>query len=197
MLTHLLAYLDEEEDQRLLEDIFYTYSKQMYVLAESYLHRPADAEDVVGTVFERIASKNFDIVRAITDETDLRNYLLKATKNTALNAIGKKRQDNAISDREENFISFEDLVSEEDLLEQICTKLEYEDVLLAIARMDEKYRNVLYYHFVLEKSIPETAKLLFQSVSATKQQLVRGKKQLLTVLSEKGGAENVCDKSRA
>ena len=70
-------------------------------------------------------------------------------------------------------------------------------MLLAIARMDEKYRNVLYYHFVLEKSIPETAKLLFQSVSATKQQLVRGKKQLLTALSEKGGAENVCDKSRA
>ena len=197
MLTHLLAYLDEEEDKKLLEDIFYTYSKQMYVLAESYLHRPADAEDVVGTVFERIAAKNFDIVRAITNETDLRNYLLKATKNTALNAIGKKRQDNVISDREENCISFEDLVSEEDLLERICTKLEYEDVLLAIARMDEKYRNVLYYHFVLEKSIPETAKLLFQSVSATKQQLVRGKKQLLTALSEKGGAENVCDKSRA
>lgn len=99
MLTSLFAYLDDEKDEKLLEDIFYGYAKQMHVLAESYLHSAADAEDAVSQVFEKIALKNFDIVRKIENEEDMRNYLLKATKNTALNLDGQKMQSVRFSGR--------------------------------------------------------------------------------------------------
>ena len=79
-LNWILAYLDEEADQQLLEDIFYTYSKQMAEYAGTILQNKDDVEDVVGTVFERIAARTFDVVRSIQNETDLRNYVLKGLR---------------------------------------------------------------------------------------------------------------------
>lgn len=193
----ILTYLDDEEDQLLLEDIFYTYSKQMMSLAVTYLKNTEDAEDAVSTVFEKIATKNFDIVRQIQNETDLRNYLLKSTKNTALNMMGKKcNQYVSLDEVYESEIADIDDISDEDFVEHVCIKMECEDIINTICSLEEKYKNVLYYHFVLEKSIPETAKLLFQSVSATKQQLVRGKKLLLMKLDRKGEQKNAYDESR-
>ena len=175
MLVYLLAYLDDDDDKTLFADMFHSYSKQMYSLAESYLRNQDDAEDAVSTVFERIATCNFDLVRTLKGD-DLRNYLLKATKNTALNMLGRTRGRalslESISRGEREFLS------DDGFVDLICDKMEYEDVLRAIEDLNEKYRDALYYHFVLEKTIPETASLLFQSVSATKQQLVRGKKAL-------------------
>ena len=56
-------------------------------MANSILKNTDDAEDAVSTVFLKIATKNWDIVNSINNKTDLRNYLLKATKNTSLNMI--------------------------------------------------------------------------------------------------------------
>lgn len=50
--------------------------------------------------------------------------------------------------------------------------------------LEPKYRDVLYYHFVMEVPVPELAKTLNQSLAATKKQLVRGKKRLLQLLEE-------------
>jgi len=186
-LNFILAYLDDENDQKLLEDIFYAYSKQMMHLALSYLKNEEDAEDAVGTVFEKIASRNFDVVRNIKNEVDLRNYLLKATKNTSLNLLRDRKKENVSLDEipEYNLAENGDL-SDDCFYKVVCTKLDYETVLKAISQLNEKYRDVLYYHFVMEMTVSEVAKLLFQSVSATKQQLVRGKKMLLSLLNEEG-----------
>lgn len=186
-LSLILAYLDEEKDQKLLEDIFNTYSKQMMCLAKTYLKKEEDAEDAVATVFERIASRNFDVVRSIENDIDLRNYLLKATKNTSLNIIKVKKKTSVSLDQipEYRMGSKEELI-DEGFLETVCNKMEYEEVMKALGSLNEKYRDALYYHFVMEMTVSEVAKLMFQSVSATKQQLVRGKKMLLSLLNEKG-----------
>ena len=55
MLTLYLAYLDDANDQRLFEDIYYSYRKQMVTLALSILGQTEDAEDAVSKVFVRIA----------------------------------------------------------------------------------------------------------------------------------------------
>lgn len=61
---------------------------------------------------------------------------------------------------------------------KVCCGIEYERIVEAIASLDEIYREALYYHFVLEMSVPEVAKLLDCKVSTVKQRLVRGKKLL-------------------
>ncbi|MBQ6825740.1 MAG: hypothetical protein IJP34_03660 [Clostridia bacterium] len=80
MLALYLAYLDDENDKELFENIYYSYRKQMLLMAENILKNTNDSEDAVSTVFLRIAQKNWDVVSNIKSPTDLRNYLLKATK---------------------------------------------------------------------------------------------------------------------
>ena len=194
-LSVILAYLDDEKDQILLENIFNTYSKQMMYLAKTYLKKEEDAEDAVATVFERIASRNFDVVRSIKNDIDLRNYLLKATKNTSLNMIKEKKKTCVSLDQiPEHCICLKEELIDEGFLETVCRKMEYEEVMKALGSLNEKYRDALYYHFVMDMTVSEVAKLMFQSVSATKQQLVRGKKMLLSLLNKEGDETSGNDK---
>ena len=80
MLVLYLTFLDDEHDKSLFEKIYISHRKQMALLAMSLLKDESDAEDVVADVFLRIAQRNFDVIRAIKNDTNLRNYLLKATK---------------------------------------------------------------------------------------------------------------------
>lgn len=187
MLALYLAYLDDDNDQKLFEDMFLSYRKQMVTFAVTILDNEDDAQDAVGDVFLRIAQKNWDVVRDIKNETDLRNYLLKATKNTSLNKIKTKKKENVSLDTimEYDMDGIEDL-SDDTFLEVICSKYEYDKVVQAIKLLNEKYRDAMYCHYVMEVTVPQTAKSLNQKLSATKQQLVRGKKMLLSLLSKKG-----------
>lgn len=191
MLALYLAYLDDDNDQKLFEDMFLSYRKQMVTFAVTILGNEDDAQDAVGDVFLRIAQKNWDVVRDIKNETDLRNYLLKATKNTSINKIKTKKKENVSLDTimEYDMDGIEDL-SDDTFLEVICNKYEYDKVVQAIKLLNEKYRDAMYCHYVMEMTVPQTAKSLNQTLSATKQQLVRGKKMLLSLLGKKGDEKN-------
>lgn len=191
MLALYLAYLDDDNDKKLFENMYLSYRKQMVAFAITILGNEDDAQDAVGDVFLRIAQKNWDVVRGIENETDLRNYLMKATKNTALNKIKGKKKENVSLDTimEYDMDGIEDL-SDDTFLEVICNKFEYDKVVEAIRSLNEKYRDAMYCHYVMEMTVPQTAKSLNQKLSATKQQLVRGKKMLLSLLGKKGDEKN-------
>ena len=163
----------------------------MVTLALSILGKKEDAEDAVSKVFVRIAEKNWDVVRGIKSDTDLRNYLLKATKNTSLNMIKARKKENVSLDTiSEYYLEGIEELSDDSFLEVICNRVEAEKVKKTILQMNEKYRDVLYYHFVMGLTVPETAKSLNQTVAATKKQLVRGKKMLLKMLGIEGVETN-------
>ena len=152
----------------------------MLYLAYSYLHNKDDAEDTVHDVFLFIAQKHISFLKSIKNDNDIRNYLLKATKNKAIDKIRSKKSE---------FVDLENVVNQEKLndntLEKILLKADYETVLSAINDMKKPYRDALYYHYVLEMTVKQVADFLNQSVSATKQQLVRGKRLLLSNLKGK------------
>ncbi len=154
MLALYLAYLDNDNDQKLFEDMYLSYRKQMVILAITILGNENDAQDVVGDVFLRIAQKSWDVVRGIENETDLRNYLLKATKNTSINLIRRKKKENVSLDTimVYNTDGIEDL-SDDTFLEMICNKFEYEKTVQAIRSLNEKYRDVMYCHYVMEMTV--------------------------------------------
>lgn len=191
MLALYLAYLDEANDKELFSNIYYSYRKQMVAVAIPILNNNADAEDVVEDVFLRIAQKYFDIIRSIKNETDLRNYLLKAAKNTAINRLKSQKKDNMSLDTvlEYNMSEIKEL-SDDTFIEVLCNKMDYDQIVDAIKNLSEKYRNVLYYHFVMELTVPQTAKALNQSLSTTKKQIIRGKKLLLSFLEIEGVEED-------
>lgn len=161
-----------------MDELYHTYRNQMYALAFSILHSQMAAEDAVHDVFVRVAA-NRSVLEKIKSQEDMRNYLLKATKNTALNALRKTSRE----------IPFEEpALSDEEFFDAVFRRGAYEEVVRAIRALDGKYADVLYFHFVLEMTVPETAKALDRSISAVKQQLVRGKKMLLSQLEHRKGA---------
>lgn len=191
MLLLYLNLIDDEQQRIEFEEIYTTYRKQMILLAKSFLHNDADAEDVVHDVFLRIATKHMKFIQGLHDPEDVRNYLLKATKNTALNELKRKgRSTLSIETLSDSELDNARELSDAAFIELLCAKADYEKVVQALLSMREPYRDILYYHFVLELSVPEAAKRLGRSTAAAKQQLVRGKKLLLSKLELGGEADH-------
>ena len=184
MLIFYLTFIDDFDDKKLFENLFYSYRKQMVYLAMSYIHNQDDAEDIVHDVFLNIAQRHMSIIKNVKNDKDMRSYLLKSTKNKALNKIRDRKKDNICIDSIIDFSN--ESITDSEFIDKICDESEYEHVLTAIESLDSIYRNSLYYHFVLEIPIQEVSKILNQSISTTKKQLVRGKKRLLALLETKG-----------
>ena len=185
MLNLYLSLIDEENKKSRFEELYLAYRKQMILVAKSVVRNDSDTEDVVQEVFFNIAMRHMDTLYAIKQEKILRNYLLTATKRTAINWL--RRYKNIIYVEPEMEIDYMiPEVPDDSFIDYICNRLEYEQVLKSIATLEEKYKLVMYYHFVLEIPVPKVAVMLHQSVATTKKQLVRGKKKLLALLEKKG-----------
>ena len=183
MLPVFFALLIGETDKRQFEQIYLTYRKQMFAVARAYLPNDADAEDAVHDVFLRVASGCWDSVRSIDNETDLRNYLLKAVKNRALNLLDRRAQKNLSLEED-----FQDSLlpggTDDETFAAACAQIEQTRLLAAINSLPELYRDALYYRFVLQFSVTETAQTTGKTISAVKKQLQRGKQKLLELLQE-------------
>ena len=159
--------------------------------AKSFLHSDSDAEDVVHDVFLRIATKHMGFIQELKNPKDIRNYLLKATKNSTLNELKRKgREHSSIDSVSDADLSHISNLTDDCFLEQLCVKSEYDNVVQALISMEEPYRYIMYYHFVLELSVPDAAKHLGINISTAKKQLVRGKKLLLDKLGIRGDLSN-------
>jgi len=195
MLVLYLSLIDEENKKNRFTEIYLSYRKQMLIVAMSVVHSEADAEDVVHEVFLNIAMRHMETVRGIKEEKVLRNYLFTATKRTALNWL-RKYKHIVYVEPEMELDNILPEIPDDKFVEHICERMEYEQVLKAIGNLEEKYKIVIYYHFVLEIPIPKVAEMLQQSVATTKKQLVSGKKKLLTLLEMRGEESNVNDERR-
>lgn len=183
MLALYMSFIDDESHRRLFEDIYISYRKQMFLVARSVLGNDSDAEDIVHDVFLKIAKKHMARINKIEKDTDLRNYLLKATKHAALDHWRKHRRERMAAGAEFEAVVLDVVdLTDDAFVEKICNSIEYERIGSAIASLKDIYREVMYYHFVMDLSVPEVAKLLDCKVSTVKQRLVRGKKILYTQL---------------
>lgn len=186
MLALYLALIDDEDDKKLFEEIYESYRKQMLAVAISILKNNEDAEDAVHDVFYRIAAKHIKVIRKIENIDGRRNYLLKAVKNTALNMLKKKSEDSLEALPETEWNPSGDF-SDKEFLDMICNKMDYDRIMEEIRKLDDLYRDVLYYHFAAGLTAPEISDFFDRSLAAVKRQLVRGKKQLIHNIGLKKG----------
>lgn len=184
MLAFYLSLIDNENDKIRFEEVYYTYKKQMAHLANSILHNHHDAEDVVHDVFCSVASSHMDVISKASSEGDVRIYLLRSVRNASISVLRKKkvRTDYENTKRREMAV-----IKNEDFIDQVCAKTEYEEVVELIDTLEPKYRDVLYYHLVLGLSVKETAELLGRETNTVRQQLFRGKNMVVDMISEKKG----------
>lgn len=175
MLFLYLAIIDDEDERAKFEKLYYNYRKRMVYEAYLVLHNNADAEDAVHDTFIKIARNMKSIGDPDSDKTLW--YVLKAVKNTAINILHK-------NEKLTNFSELGDVekLSDESFFEQLGISENYKEVVDAIRRLDDTYRDAMFYHFVSEMKISEIAELLGRKRSTVKQQLVRGKKILIGIL---------------
>lgn len=178
MLVLYLSFIDDENDRSKFEIVYYAYRERMFIMAESVLHNRQDAEDAVHDTFIKIARNIKSIGEPKSAQT--LSYVLKATKNTAINMNDKNRSGN-----NRIYIDSFDNISDEAFFERLNISENYNEVVNAILQLDDLYKDVLYYHFVQEMKVSEVADLLGRKKSTVKQQLVRGKKMLLEILDKK------------
>lgn len=189
MLAFYLSLIGNETEKSRFEEVYQTYRKQMFTLARTILNNNHDAEDVVHDVFCSIADSHMDVICNAENESDIRNYLLKSVKNASISVIRKRNVRTAhLKETQANEL----VISDDEFIEAVCSKLDCQNITETINSMDNKYREVLYYHFVLGLSIPETAQVLDRSFNTVQKQLVRGKSLLLDKIILRGGSQNVC-----
>lgn len=182
-----MSFIDDDDDRHLFNRIYEAYRKQMFLIARSLLDSDADAEDAVHDVFLRIVKNRIDLIRKIGNENDLRNYLLTSAKNAALNRIRQRKNELILSEEElELNLSGQQELSDDEFVEKLCDHIDYNRIVKAIASLDSKCREAMYYHFVLEFTSAEVAKLLNCTNDAVIKRLARGKKLVLKMLSSGG-----------
>lgn len=179
MLLLYTAMIDDTQDQLRFEDIYYSYRKQMLLVAQRILHDPMEAEDAVQTAFlgiarqiKRIPAGNPQIVRA---------YVLTAAKNAALNMLPKRQQQNELLS-----ISELDIADDHNLFDQIAASQDYELLFKAIRKLPAIYREVLMLKYVQGLTMKEIAALLDRKAATVHQQITRGKKLLIAQCREEG-----------
>ncbi len=177
MLLFYLERIDGADDKSVFEYYYKLCKKQMFFSARSILSNDSDAEDAVHNAFLGIV-KHIEVLRGAS-ESDAKSYCLKAAKNAAADILRKNK---SIPDT----VSFEELtdVPDEKSLRDVLDNSEYKEILEAVKSMDDIYRDVLYMRYVMDMPVKKIADVLNRRVSTVKQQLVRGKKQLVLKLSE-------------
>lgn len=178
-----MSVIEDSTDRIEFERIYMQYRKQMHYLANAMLKDACNAEDIVHDVFTVLAAKHMDTIRKIENENDLRNYLLKATKNTCLNFLHKREYERKFL-KEEQRKTTEQFLDDEAFLENICAKAEAAQIIKAISSLPEPYREILHYRYVAELLPEEIAKSLNRKLTTVKKQLQRGKSLLLEIVNK-------------
>lgn len=177
MLTFLLTLTDENDHDKIVY-LYNTYHKEMLRVARGILKdRPSaicDAEDAVQEAFVKICkytkSINFDV-----ESYQLRAYVMAIVTNEAKNIM--KTPDLLCIDE------FEDMVfTDDEFLQKIIETDDYDDIVHAIQRLDDRYSNLLQMKYVYQFKNDQIADVLKMPLNTVYTNLRRGKIILLNYL---------------
>lgn len=178
MLMLCAAMIDEKPDQLRFERIYYSYRKQMLLVALRVLHNQDEAEDAVQNALLGIARN----IQSVPQEEKVeRAYVLTAAKNAALALLPKQQRRWETLDLADVNAS-----SGDDLFLQAMNRLDYDLLLRCLRQLDPIYRDVLLLVYVQEQSLDAAADILRRKKETVRKQLQRGKR-LLAELCEKEG----------
>ena len=173
------ALIDDPKEQSRFVALYEGYRKQMYLVALRVLQDQALAEDAVHNAFFGIAMSMKHVPEGGGDE--VRAYVLTCAKNAALRIRWKESRQAQLTKGPIPVIpnaasAYEEFEQSED----------YDRLLNAIRKLPPIYRDVLLMHYVYELDLDEISIKLSRKKATVKQQLFRGKQQLLALYRKEG-----------
>ena len=178
MIAFLLP-IEANDDHEILLHIYHSYHKDMLALATSVLGRGRghDAEDAIQNAYLNL-HKYRHRLRSITDDDQLRAYVLTIVKNEARRLL-KKSPDTEDIDEYSRV-----LVSDEDFVRRIEQEQQYQKLVAAISSLDDKYRIPMYLHWVEDLSVKQIARMTGIPLKTVYTNLSRGKGMLIKLLDK-------------
>lgn len=184
MLALYISLLDTEEQISKFEHIYTKYRGLMFYTAKGVLQDSYLAEDAVHETFLDII-RIIDSIRA-NNEKELSQFLRVLTHHKAVDMVRKcTRQKKSDTEIEDFDLSKSDVNVETIVLD----KIDYENMLLRVQSMDEKYKTPLLLK-VQGYKVSEIADFLNISPGNVKVRLHRARKIILTGLEENGNDDD-------
>lgn len=134
------------------------------------------AEDLTQEVFIYVLQNNFK------ENGRFKYYLYLIAKSRAISYVNVENRRNQIN---EQYLYNKNDEIEDDVLEVITKEESKKEVIEAINKLDDKYKNALYLVKIEELSYKETARILGESLQNVKNIVHRGKKELRKLLINK------------
>ena len=168
--------MHSEKDKEKLRLLYGKYKNRMYITACKVLSDPQRAEDAVHDAFIAI-SKNLDKIQDI-DSVKTGAYMVKAARSRALNILrmGLPEKETALDEAQTQ--------ADESLLDEICRKESYNEIVNAILSLEERYRDVLTLYYLNDLSLSEIAELMGVKDNTVKHQLYRGRRKLIDTIKK-------------
>ena len=168
--------MHSEKDREKLRLLYDKYKNRMYITACKVLQDPQRAEDAVHDAFIAI-SKHLDKIDDI-DLVTTAAYMVKAARSRALNIVrmGLPEKETVLDEAE--------VKADETLLDEICRRESYNEIVNAILALEERYRDVLTLYYLNDLSVSEIAALQGVKENTVKQQLFRGRRKLINTITK-------------
>lgn len=174
MIYIYLSSLDTDEEKNYFEEIYLKYKEKMYGIAYSILNNVQDSEDAVHQAFLSMAN-NFQKILNIPRQ-DLSSYIVIIIRNTSINIYNKNK----------NTAEHSAELSEDQKAIDInfFENIDYEQLVLVISHLPDKYKDILFLHYINGFSCKEISKMLDISVDNVWKRIERAKKSLKKALEE-------------
>lgn len=144
------------------EQVVREYSHTVVAVCVMHLRNWADAEDC----FQNTFTKLFKNSPTIKEKSHLKAWLIRVAINECNNYIRKNRRFVSLTEQKDATVDF---------------PYDEQDVSWALMKLDAKYRDVLYLHYVEQYKVDEIAKILSKNPNTIKTTLKRGREKLKTI----------------
>lgn len=181
MVAFYAVLAGDSEGQKRIENLYYSYRKQMFFVANALLNDTYEAENAVHDAFVGIA---VSIDKVPKNEQDERLYVLTCARNAASKLEKKRRRYSAEINIDD--LNEADLMVADAVFESVAASENMELLKRAIARLPDIYRDVLLLHCVYDMKVKDMAQLLGRKAATAEKQLARARAALCRLCAEEG-----------
>lgn len=172
MLLIYLAMIDGQEDKDKFEQIYKTYYKLLFYVANKILKDTHLSEDAVHNTFLKLL-ENLDKIDQV-DCHKTRSLLVVITRNHSINLYNRQKS-HPIVPLDENFYGSSEVAVASEASDELTD---------AILKLPDAYRNTLTLKYVQGYSNKEITIMLDISEANVRKRLERAKKMVLKIMGE-------------
>ena len=179
MIALLIASIENDSDRDFIENIYTSYRKLMFSEIRRITKNEWATEDVLHAVIVKLIDK-IPLLRTF-DRAKLVNYIITASKNTALNYIrsNSRHSDMPIDNLTDSFDIADAGLEEKVIYQELMSGFK-----AAYQKLDPKNRQLLDMKYTLEKNDGEIAVEMGMQPSSVRMALTRARVKLKAIIIE-------------